>query len=114
MAGLLPKLSFEVVRCFFNLLVIDPHNIVPPSCGEEPSVTRIVNCKDLVISFDAVPKLLSCFSDELENMAIGVGSEHNSSQGLQFFGVGSPPEGIDRGLEVTLSIFDVGVKLGDF
>ena len=46
-------------------------------------------------------------------MAIGVGCQNNCAHGLQLFGVGSPPEGVDGSVTIGLLVLDVGVDLCD-
>ena len=61
-----------------------------------------------------MPDLFSGFGEELEEVAIGVGSQDDGSQRLKFLGIGSPPNSIDGGIAVRFLIFDVGVNFSNF
>ena len=109
MTVLLPENALEVVRGLFCFFVIYPYGAIQPCSGKVATIASIVESKNLIIGLNSMPDLFSGFGKELEEVAVGVGGQNDSSQRLKFLGIGSPPDGIDGGIAVRFLIFDVGV-----
>ena len=114
MTLLLPENAFEVVRGLFCFLVIYPYGIVKSRSGKVATIASIVQSKNLIIGLNSMPDLFSGFGEELEEVSVSVGGQDDGSQRLKFFRIGSPPDGIDRGIAVRFLIFDVGVDFSYF
>lgn len=110
-AGLVPQFSLQGMRGFLCFLVVDSHNAVSSCCCEVSSVRCVIEGKDLVVGLNPVPELLAGLGDELEEVAVGIGSQDDRPHGLQLLGGRSPAQGVDWGLEVAFLVLDVGVEL---
>lgn len=61
-----------------------------------------------------MPKLFPCLSNKLEEVTISIGSQDDSSHGLQFLRGRSPAQSIDRSLKVAFLVFNVCIELHNF
>ena len=114
MASLVPQLPLQIMRSLFGLLIVDADKVIPARGREISPIMRIVQGKDLVVGFSSVPKLFTCFGQELEQMPVGICGQHHSPHRLQLLGSRSPAQGIDWGIGVAFLIFDIGVYFCDF
>lgn len=82
MACLVPELSFEIVAGLLGLLVVDTNDIIAACSCKISSVVCVVNRKDLIVRLNSMPQLFAGLGENLEDMAIGIGSQKNRSYRL--------------------------------